>query len=264
MLTIAGLFSDGRNQPRSNYAPRTLGSSKSRILSLLDGSHYGVTATARQKKLLRLWIESGAAYPGTYAALGSGMIGNYIENNQVNTGVDWRETKAAAETIQRRCTGCHNDPSRVLPLSLADERGVSFWMPSLDDPRLNTSRHIVWNLSHPERSMMLLAPLAKSAGGWEYCRDPKAKQPANVFADTRDPGYEKLLALCIAGKKFLEADKRFDTAGFEPRVDWVREMKRYGILPASKGRADLLDVYAVEREYWKSLWYQPQRIGISN
>ena len=32
MLTIAGLFSDGRNQARSNYAPRTLGSSASRIL----------------------------------------------------------------------------------------------------------------------------------------------------------------------------------------------------------------------------------------
>ena len=46
MLTIARLFSDGRNQPRSNYAPRTLGSSASRLLTLLDGSHYGVKATA--------------------------------------------------------------------------------------------------------------------------------------------------------------------------------------------------------------------------
>ena len=45
MLTIARLFSDGRNQPKSNYAPRTLGSSASRLLKLLDGSHYGVKAT---------------------------------------------------------------------------------------------------------------------------------------------------------------------------------------------------------------------------
>ena len=54
MLRVAGLFSDGRNQPRSNYAPRQLGSSASRLLSLLDGSHYGVKATAAQKKLVRL------------------------------------------------------------------------------------------------------------------------------------------------------------------------------------------------------------------
>ena len=80
MMTIARLVSDGRNQPRSNYAPRTLGSSASRLLTLLDGTHYGVKATPLQKKLLRLWIDSGAAYPGTYAALGCGMIGNYAEN----------------------------------------------------------------------------------------------------------------------------------------------------------------------------------------
>lgn len=76
MLTIAGLFADGHNQPRSNYQPRALGSSASRLLTLLDGTHHGVQATPPQKKMLRLWIESAAAYPGTYAALGCGMIGN--------------------------------------------------------------------------------------------------------------------------------------------------------------------------------------------
>ena len=48
-MTVASLFSDGRNQPRSNYAPRRLGSAASRILNLLDGSHYGVKADPRQK-----------------------------------------------------------------------------------------------------------------------------------------------------------------------------------------------------------------------
>ena len=38
MMTIARLFSDGRNQPRSNYPPRHLGSSASRLLTLLDGT----------------------------------------------------------------------------------------------------------------------------------------------------------------------------------------------------------------------------------
>lgn len=257
MMTIARLFADGRNQPRSNYAPRTLGSSASKILTMLDGSHYDLKATPRQKRLLRLWIESAAAYPGTYAALGSGMIGNYDENNQINTGANWPETKAATEVIQQRCANCHNQPSRVLPLSLADERGVSFWQPSLDDPRLNTSRHIVFNLSRPEKSLMLLAPLAETAGGWGLCRDPQTREPVHVFSDTSDPGYQKLLALCVAGQRFLEQDKRFDMAGFQPRPDWVREMKRYGVLSGHRKPSEPIDVYAVERDYWKSLWYAP-------
>ncbi|MBE0542447.1 MAG: hypothetical protein IH623_13890 [Verrucomicrobia bacterium] len=258
MLTIARLFSDGRNQPRSNYDPRTLGSSASRLLKLLDGSHYDVKATPQQEKMLRLWIESGAAYPGTYAALGCGMIGNYAENNQVNTGHDWPATKAAADVIQQRCAGCHDKPARVLPLSLADERGVSFWEPSLDDPRLLTSRHIVFNLSRPEKSILLLAPLAESAGGWGLCRDPQTQQGTTVFADTADPDYQKLLALCVAGKDFLaKSNPRFDMPNFRPRSDWVRELKRYGVLPTELNSNAPLDVYAVERKYWESLWYQP-------
>jgi hypothetical protein len=259
MLTIAQLFSDGRNQPKSNYAPRSIGSSSSRLLKMLGGSHYGVKATARQKALLRLWIESGAAYPGTYAALGCGMIGNYQENQQINTGRDWPETAAAARVLQRRCAGCHDQPERALPRTLADERGVSFWKPSLDDPRLLTSRHIVFNLSRPEKSLMLLAPLAETAGGWGLCRDVKSRQPVTVFAEKKDPDYQQLLALCEAGKNFLSAtNTRFDMENFRPRVDWVREMKRYDILPESPADESTIDVFRVEKKYWESLWYVPQ------
>ncbi len=252
MLTIARLFADGRNQPRSNYEPRALGSSASKLLKMLDGSHHGVRATERQKKILRLWIETGAAYPGTYAALGCGMIGNYAENNQVNTGADWPATKAAGEAIKMRCVRCHDKPARLLPQTLADERGVSFWQPSLDDPRLLTSRHVVFNLSRPDKSLMLLAPLAKEAGGWDLCRNtsgtpshldsaaagktgqsPEGGAPnAAVFASMSDPGYQAIRAMIAAGKEFLESDStRFDMTNFKPRPDWVREMKRYGALP---------------------------------
>jgi cytochrome c553 len=257
MLTIARLFADGRNEPKSNYNPRALGSSASRLLTMLDGSHYDVKATPQQKKMLRLWIESAAAYPGTYAALGSGMIGNYAENKQINTGLDWPATVVATEVIQERCVRCHEQPSRRLPLNLADERGVSFWQPSLDDPRLLTSRHIVFNLSRPEKSLLLLAPLAKAAGGWGLCREPESGLAAAVFASTGDPDYQALLALITSGRDFLAKNQRFDMPGFVPRVDWVREMQRYDVLPAALKPADITDVYAVERKYWESLWHQP-------
>jgi hypothetical protein len=291
MLTIARLFADGRNQPKSNYDPRALGSSASKLLTMLDGSHHGVKATEHQKKILRLWIETAAAYPGTYAALGSGMIGNYAENNQVNTGADWPETKAAAKVIQARCASCHDKPARLLPRSLADERGVSFWQPSLDDPRLLTSRHIVFNLSQPEKSLMLLAPLAKEAGGWGLCNaQARAGSPlpaatdanyshangalangahgvtrlAMPFTAKSDPGYQSILAMIVAGKSFLERDStRFDMTNFKPRNDWVREMKRYGVLPQCVKPEEVTDVYAVEQDYWKSLWHAAPAPGAS-
>ncbi len=258
MLTIAHLFSDGRNEARSNYKPRALGTSASRLLGFVDGSHYGARTTPAQLKLLKLWIETGAAYPGTYAALGTGMIGAYAENSQVQTDTDWPATHAAAEVLAKRCAPCHNTPSRLLPASLSDERGVSFWQPSLSDPRLNTSRHIVFNLSRPDKSLLLLAPLAEAAGGWGLCRDPNSKEKVTVFAGVQDPGYQALRAMCVAGMERLQTVKRFDMPGFRPREDWVREMVRFGILePAALASGPPMDVYAVERKYWQSLWYQP-------
>ena len=132
-MTVRRLFSDNRNQPKSNYPPRTLGSSASRILKMLDGSHYGVRADEHERKMLRLWIEVGAPYPGTYAALGCGSIGGYLENNQVHADWDWPTTRAGAEVIARRCASCHQG-DRALPRSLSDERDVSFWRFDLNDP----------------------------------------------------------------------------------------------------------------------------------
>ena len=247
-MTVRRLFADGRNQPRSNYEPRALGSSNSRILKMLDGSHYGVRANAQEFKLLRLWTDAGATYPGTYAALATGMIGNYIENNQVNAGSHWPETKAAREAITRRCVECHSDPARLIPKDLADEREVSFWMPGMDDPRLRMSRHIVWNLSRPAKSLMTLAPLAKRAGGFELCSRP-------VFTTTEDPDYKAILALAERGKAFLNENKRFDMTGFNPRAEWFREMKRYGLINFDKSPS--CDPYTLESAYWRSLWYVP-------
>jgi hypothetical protein len=36
--------------------------------------------------------------------------------------------------------------------------------------------------------------------------------------------------MCVAGKQYLEQVTRFNMPGFRPRGDWVRELKRFGIL----------------------------------
>ena len=260
-MTIGRLFSDGRNLAKSNYPPRSLGSSASRILKMLDGSHYDVEATGHQVMMLRLWIESGAPYPGTYAALGCGSIGGYVYNRPINADSDWPTTKAGAEVIRRRCASCHQG-SLALPLSITDDQGISdsHGPFRLDDPRLKRSRHIVFNLTRPEQSLLMLAPLAKSAGGLELCRD-KQSQAKVVFADTNDEDYQKLLGMTAAGKENLEAVKRFDMPSFHPPPEYVREMKRYGILPADLPIDAPIDVYKTDRAYWRSHWHPAAASG---
>ena len=144
----------------------------------------------------------------------------------------------------------------LLPRTLADEtRRLLLAAAHATTPGCNTSRHIVFNLSRPEKSLFLLAPLARAAGGWGLCRDPKTSRPAPVFMSTSDPEHQKLLAMCVAGKNYLERVTRFDMPGFRPRVDWVRELKRFGILGSDASPGQPIDVYATERKYWESLWY---------
>jgi len=258
-LTTMALFSDGRNLARSNYEPRTLGSSASRILKMIDGSHHEARATDRERTVLRLWIEAGAPYIGTYAGLGTGMIGGYAINRQVVTDFDWPTTQAAAEAIDRRCGTCHKD-NGSLPRALSDERNMSFWRFDQKDPRHRYNRHILFNLSRPEKSLLLLAPLAMDAGGFGLCADTNG-QPAKVFADRMDPDYGKLLAMVAAGKSKLDGITRFDMENFQPRPEYLREMMRYGILPADfEPGKTRVDVYELDRAYWKSLWYKPRAL----
>jgi len=90
-ITSRRLVSDGRNRD-GNRAPRTIGSSASRLMKLIDGSHYKVKVSAREKTMIRLWIESAAPYPGTYAALGTGMV---------------RGTGGIPKEAAPRCGKCH-------------------------------------------------------------------------------------------------------------------------------------------------------------
>ena len=66
-----------------------------------------------------------------------------------------------------------------------------------------------------------------------------------------------LLAAVEAAARFLDEVKRFDMPGFQPRQAYVREMQRYGVLPPGPDPDEALDPYALDRAYWRSLWYRP-------
>lgn len=283
---------DGRDLARGNYAPYTIGSTASPLMNKLTGAHHDVKLTPSELRLVKLWIDASATFPGTYAALSSGMIGPYAElQYETRPKIDylsWPGLKGAKEVLDRRCASCHAG-SRKLPSSPADDLefklhhleygggkprfwdppwvktygdgslrpGSIEWMRQYADPRLQFSRHILYNLSRPEQSLQLLAPLAKSQGGLGICGE--------VFASPADPDYRRLLSGVQEAKAYLESISHFTMPGFRPAPEYVREMKRYGILPEAHQVGDPLDVYDTDRRYWESFWHRPKvkSIGVA-
>jgi hypothetical protein len=179
-----------------------------------------------------------------------------MENVQVNTDHDWPTSLAASQVIDQRCISCHSDSGIArLPINLSDERGHSFWQPKIPHPSQITSRHLVFNLSRPDKSMVLLAPLAREAGGYQLCH--KTGDSAPIFQKTDDPGYQTLLAMITQGRNHLETMTRFDMPQFKPHPAYLREMKRYGILPIDTPADKKIDPYETDRKYWESLWHTP-------
>ena len=258
-LTVYKQFIDGRNNPKSNYPPYALGAYPSPLMKKVLGGHNGVKLSEIEIKKIRFWIESAAAYPGTYAALGTGMIGGYQENHQViNNDSKWAESKKAAKAITHRCSECHKAKTR-LPKNLSDENALSFWRPNWSDKSLPLSRHFMFNLTRPEKSLILMAPLAKTAGGYAVNTEKMKHPHPVVFKDTSDADYQAILKMVDAGKKKLDEVKRFDMSGFKPRKEYIREMKRYGVLPANFNiDKDDVDIYKLDEWYWRHLWYYPE------
>ena len=138
------------------------------------------------------------------------------------------------------------------------------------------SRHRIFNLSLPEKSLTLTAPLARAAGGFaegslppadahnqiveDRTRPPKPTVHPVVFADMSDSDYRKILAHIAAAGRRLEQIKRFDMRGFRPNEHYVRELKRFGVLGTSVDPArDPIDVYAADEAYWRSFWHRPAK-----
>ncbi len=237
-LTALGEFSDGRDLAKSNYAPWTLGSAASPLLKKLAGTHHGTVLSAHEQAMLRLWIDAAAPYPGTYAALGSGMV----------AGDGWGKDTTAV--LERRCAKCHHDNLR-LPLSPGEDR--DFRRRKRAAIALDFSPHTLFNLTRPEKSLLLLAPLTQRAGGYAGAGKHEA-----VFASTDDPDYQVLLKAMRATGQRLETVKRFDMPGFRPNEHYIREMKFYGVLPQDLAPDAAINPYATDQAYWRSLWYNPE------
>lgn len=239
------LVVDGRNSD-GNRPPRTIGSSASRLMTLIDGSHYEARLSDRERLLVRLWIESGAAYPGTYGALGSGMY----------------PVKYPEATMRRRCGSCHQ---ATKPSYRNVKKGAFYFQFGSREPPqplltdlydIILIRHLAYfrlgeaplyqalcNLDRPAKSRLLRAPLSREAGGLQLCGQA-------VFGDRADPDYREMLAAIEDASQRLAEHKRFDMPGFRPNRFYIRELQYFGVLPRDLPDAVPVDSYRADRAYW--------------
>lgn len=236
------LVSDGRNEVKGGLPPRSIGSSASVLFRFLDGSHYDARLSGEELQTIRLWIDAGSNYAGTYAALGSGM----------------HPVEFPVAEMERRCGGCHGHEP---PKTRAIGEGLYFRFgtegPAL--PLVHTFSDLqairgrigyykmghalppqaLCNLTHPGLSVLLRAPLAPEAGGLGWCGAP-------VFADATDPDYVLLLTRIEAAARRHAEEKRFDMPGFRPNDWYIRALQSYGALPPNAP----VDGYAADQAYW--------------
>ena len=263
-------------RPHGNDPPYAAYSSASRLMDMLEPDHHSVRLSPCEKKTIRLWIDTGAAYTGTYAALGSGQVGGMWRNNEPTRVMAdaWPSTRPAVEAIERRCGQCH--PAAQFPQHATAQTRIDPWgdLLSWQRPLSRYSRHRIYNLSRPEQSLVLRMPLAHDAGGEakgnlpepddrrpvaeDRSRPPQPVTHPVVFGDPSDPDYQAILAHVVAAAEKLDEIKRFDMPEFVPNEHYIREMKRYGVLPDSFDPfRDACDVYAIDEAYWQLFRHQP-------
>jgi len=237
-LSHRNMFGDNRNRPMSNFKPYEIGSCASKLMKLIDEKHEGATLSEHERKMVKFWLDAGANYAGTYAANVHGQIGWVYYETWIRNDLDWPEIQAMGEAIARRCNGCHTD-DRMIPLTPSHhvKRFTPSWM---------------YNLSFPEKSRIFHGPLAKSAGGYERCKEV-------VFADKSDPDYQAILAGIERCRQYILSGTRPCITPFYASESYTREMIRYGVLPPDHDYKTMpIDPFAVDQKYWKSLWYVPQ------
>ncbi len=278
-MTWRRLFGDNRNRAQSNFEPYEIGTGSSRLVKLIEEKHAGVEMSEAEQRVVRLWIDAGANYTGTYAGEASGGVGYYMENTPVRNEKNWPETKAMQEAITRRCDVCHTplDPSKNFgtydiywdnynPRNPREAKD-SFVPHDLAQANGKFSRLEIFDLSYPEQSKILRAPLSKESGGLGVCQEKSGKE---VFKNVDDPDYQAILSGIERGRRYiLEEDNRPEMLTpspnngkdcpkkYVPRWAYLREMIRYGLLPIDADPNASYNPYELDAKYWRSLWYKP-------
>ncbi len=223
---------------KGNPEPYSMGTGDTKLVDVIEKEHHGAKLSAHEQLMVKTWIDAGGTFAGSYASTGDARRDKKI-----------KVPDNVAEVMERRCGECHKT-SKKSPMTEGEIRknGVR-----------------VYNLTNPDKSLLLTAPLAKEAGGIAFCKDTKNKSrrfdsepmdaaPKPIFTSKDDPDYQVLKAFV---DEIVEQynQPRWFMDGFEPYDYYVREMKRFGALPEDFDPAkDKLDPWQTDINYFNIIY----------
>ena len=246
-LYMARQLSDGFNR-NGNMPPYAFGSGSSRLLKKLEGGHRAKRATAEELNRVRTWLDTGAIHAGSIAAAESGMLGSYYLNKFAARDADWKEIADMNAVFKESCASCHKGEKRLPDRISRDRKERLNWHFAFyekpDSPRVRLSSEAVFNLTFPENSAVLCAPLDAKAGG----RAGKGGHPT-IFKSRADPRYQTVLKAVQKAKNFVDSQNpRYDSPNYKPRGAYLRAMKRYGIIGGEN--AENFSAIECDKKYW--------------
>jgi hypothetical protein len=222
-------------QSRGNDDPYAFGSGASKLLDMLQTGHHDVQLTESEFNLLRLWIDTGMWQHGTHAAMALDRHCGFAASDDP-VGSKRYEAVIGADLLQRHCDPCHTPQKR--------SKG-ELWRSILKSDRVD--------LSTIDESRLLLAPLAKSAGGLGLCRDKETVEAGKggVFTSKDDPDYQLLRKEIEVVRDITYPGGFHWEAGFRTNPIYVREMKRYGVLGPDVDTEAPLDPWLTDQTYYE-------------
>jgi len=162
-------------------APLSRGSVISKIADHLDGHpHCGQAIPFEEKLKIFLWIDSNVPY-----------YSHYRQKSPTHLAPEARNTLRGV--WDRRCASCHNQPDR--PDTRSGLNIYHTWVHAggrpgewgVADSGMRV-RHM--NLTNPDQSGLLQAPLTGKAGGWNLCKTDEGQA---IFESKNDPDYKTAL-----------------------------------------------------------------------
>jgi hypothetical protein len=194
----------GTRQDPPTIPAKAQGAIASPLVQMLEKGHNDVRLTAEEFERLVTWIDLNAPYYGSYA----------ITRYDANFGrCVVQDARPLWQALGQRCFECHK--TRSVPPNLPEEgfsrfgkhEGRDFHWSTKD--RYDTGNALLINLTHPEQSRLLRAPLAKESGGLGLHKE-------NSFKTAGDPAYQAALKVLQGWAAQLRQHPRDDMPGATP------------------------------------------------
>ena len=163
-------------------APLSRGSLLSKLTKhIQDPKHSKKEISFEEQLRVFLWIDSNVPFYGHCRQRSPTLLADGAR-------------KDLSAVHNKRCVSCHGNDNPDTKSGLNEHHTtvhVGAYRPGQWGVATSGMRVRHLNLSHPEHSGALRAPLAKSAGGWGLCKGDDDKP---VFSNTSDPDYQKMLS----------------------------------------------------------------------